>query len=249
LAKPFLVEGSFYLLFLACIIQSGHQKAGKPRGEIEYICTRKQWGKRCNRKISMEIINTYKNKWLQIPGAIRRMVLLGTMLLVGWKALYIFWLEPDRLLDEPLTILVAKQTAGLMQLMWPEGKYRILNQEEFRGKDFSGRIQHLFIMKDGKPTISIADNCNGLELMVLYAAFIVCMPGKGSRKLTFILLGVPIIHLANLARCMGLVGMHLQWPGMFDFAHHYLFKIMVYGISFGLWALYLKPITAKHAKN
>lgn len=197
----------------------------------------------------MNLIGTYKNKWLQIPAPIRRMVLMGTLLLVAWKALYIFWLEPNRTLDEPLTILVAKQTAGLMQFTWPEGNYRVLTEEQFRGKPESGRIEHLFIMKDGVPTISIADNCNGLELMILYAAFIICMPGKANRKWIFILIGIPMLHLANLARCMGLVGMHLQWPGMFDFAHHYLFKIMVYGISFGLWALYLKPITPKHAKH
>lgn len=197
----------------------------------------------------MKIVTTYKKIWLQIPAAIRRMVLMGTLILVAWKTLYIFWLEPNRTLDEPLTILVAKQTAGLMQWMWPEGNYRILSQQEFRGGTAPSRIEHLFILKDGQPTISIADNCNGLELMVLYAAFIICMPGKAGRKWFFMLLGIPILHVANLARCMGLVGMHLQWPGMFDFAHHYLFKIMVYGISFGLWALYLKPITAKHAKN
>jgi len=197
----------------------------------------------------MNFISTYKNKWLQIPLGIRRMVLMGTLILIAWKAMYIFWLEPDRTLDEPLTVLVAKQTAWLMQVTWPEGNYRVLTEELFRGKAASGRIEHLYIVKDGVPTISIADNCNGLELMVLYAAFIICMPGKASRKWIFILIGIPLLHLANLARCMGLVGMHLQWPGMFDFAHHYLFKIMVYGISFGLWALYLKPITPKHAKH
>jgi exosortase/archaeosortase family protein len=197
----------------------------------------------------MEILSEYKNKWQQIPAAVRRMVLLGTLLLIAWKTIYFFWLEPNRTLDEPLTILVAKQTTGLMKMMWPEGNYRILSQEEFRRQKTTGPIEHLFILKDGKPTISIADNCNGLELMVLYAAFIVCMPGKPSRKWAFILLGIPFIHLANLARCMGLVGMHLQWPGMFNFAYHYLFKIMVYSICFALWALYLKPVTAKHATH
>ncbi len=197
----------------------------------------------------MNLIGAYKSKWLQIPLAIRRMVLTGTLLLVGWKLLYIGWLEPNRTLDEPLTVLVAKNTASLLQMAWPGGNYTVLTQEAYRGKTAAGGIEHLFILKNGKPTISIADNCNGLELMVLYAAFIICMPGKAKRKWLFILAGIPLLHAANLARCMGLVGMHLQWPGMFDFAHHYLFKIMVYAISFGLWAMYLKPITAAHAKK
>jgi exosortase/archaeosortase family protein len=196
----------------------------------------------------MEIVKEYKNKWQQIPGSIRRMVIMGAVMLALWKVLYTFWLEPNRILDQPLTILVAKQTAGLMQFIWPEGKYQIISKQDFLGQKSTGSIEHLLILKDGKPTISIADYCNGLELMVLYAAFIICMPGKAGRKWVFILMGIPLLHLANLGRCMGLVGMHLQWPGMFDLAHHYLFKIMVYGISFGLWVLYLKPITTKHAK-
>jgi exosortase/archaeosortase family protein len=197
----------------------------------------------------MEILTTYKNKWRQIPEGIRRMVIMGSIILLVWKTLYTFWLEPNRLLDQPLTIMVAKQTAGLMQFIWPEGKYQIITKQDYLGQAVTGSIEHVFILKDRTPTISIADYCNGLELMVLYAAFIVCMPGKAGRKWAFILMGIPLLHIANLARCMGLVGMHLEWPGMFDFAHHYLFKIMVYSISFGLWVLYLKPITKNYAKH
>lgn len=194
----------------------------------------------------MNVISTYKKKWLQIPASIRRMVILGTILLAGWKTMYTLWLEPKRILDRPLTIMVSTQTAGLMQFLWPAGNYDVLSENQFRSTQPTGDIEHMFILKNGKPTISIADNCNGLELMVLYAAFIVCMPGKAGRKWAFILLGIPLIHLANLGRCIGLVGMHLQWPGLFDFAHHYLFKIMVYAISFGLWVAYLKPITNRN---
>lgn len=197
----------------------------------------------------MNLIGTYKQKWKLIPGSIRKMIVLGTILLVSWKTIYTLWLEPKRTLDQPLTIMVAKQTAYLMQLVWPDGLYGIISENEFRGKSYSRKIEHLFITKNGKVTISIADNCNGLELMVLYAAFIICMPGTWRRKLLFIGSGILLVHFANLLRCMGLVGMHLHWPGLFDFAHHYLFKIMVYSISFALWVAYLKPFTAKELKN
>jgi exosortase family protein XrtF len=162
-----------------------------------------------------------------------------------WKTAYTFWLEPQRILDAPLTNLVATQTVQIMQLIWPDGNYELKHTSTKHKGDENATIEHVYLLKDNKITISIADNCNGLELMVLYAAFIVCMPGSWKRKLIFILLGIPLLHLANLARCMGLVGMHLQWPGLFDFAHHYLFKIMVYAISFLLWVWYLRPVTRK----
>ena len=174
---------------------------------------------------------------------IRKMFLAGSVMLILWKAIYTFWLEPNRILDAPLTNLVAKQTAQIMQWIWPESNYSCENVAKAHKGDLGATINHISILKDGIKTISIADNCNGLELMVLYAAFIIIMPGKHTRKMAFISFGIPALHVANLFRCTGLVFLHLQWPGAFDFAHHYLFKIMVYAISFLLWIWYLRPIT------
>jgi exosortase family protein XrtF len=193
----------------------------------------------------MKVLEDYKQKWFQIPESIRKMLIMGTIILGIWKTAYTFWLEPQRILDAPLTNLVATQTVQIMQIIWPGGNYELKYTSTKHKGDGNAMVEHVYLLKDNKITISIADNCNGLELMVLYAAFIVCMPGSWKRKLIFILAGIPLLHLANLARCMGLVGMHLQWPGYFDFAHHYLFKIMVYAISFLLWVWYLRPITHK----
>jgi exosortase/archaeosortase family protein len=184
-----------------------------------------------------------KQKWLEIPKTIKSMLILGAILLVTWKTLYTFWLEPKRILDAPMTELVALHTVRVMEYLWPSGNYEIKDIVRTHKADKEATVTHIFILKDNQPTISIADNCNGVELMVLFAAFIACMPGRWPRKIAFILFGIPLLHVANLARCIGLVGLHLQWPGMFDFAHHYLFKIMVYAITFLLWVWYLRPYT------
>lgn len=192
-----------------------------------------------------KVLHTYKDKWAQIPPVIRRMIINGAIVLILWKLLYTFWLEPKRILDRPLTYIVASQTTSIMQMIWPESDYSFRSVEKKHKGDENAVIEHVTILKDGKGTIAIADNCNGLEVMVLYSAFIFCIPAHLKRKLIFVVLGLLVIHLSNLARCAGLVVLHLNWPGMFDFAHHYLFKIMVYAISFGLWVWYLKPVTKK----
>jgi exosortase/archaeosortase family protein len=192
----------------------------------------------------MVFLSSFNQKWQQIPKAIRVLLLRGIFLLLIWKLAYTLWLAPQRTIDAPLTYAVANHTTAIMQWVWPEGHYSISENIRPHKGDTESMVSHLFILKNGKSTIAIADNCNGLELMVLYIAFIVCMPGTLKRKLVFIGL-TPVLHLVNLARCMGLVGMHLQWPGMFDFAHHYLFKILVYATCFLMWVWYLKPITTK----
>lgn len=192
-----------------------------------------------------DFINENKRRWQQIPKGIRSMIIKGALLLFVWKILYTFWLEPRRILDRPLTYMVAEQTAAIMQIIWPESNYGFKKVEKKHKGDAQSIIEHVSILKDNKRTITIADNCNGLEIMLLYAAFIICLPGKLKRKFFFIIMGIPILHTANLLRCIGLVWLHLYMPGAFDFAHHYLFKIIVYGISFGLWVLYLRNLSEK----
>lgn len=167
------------------------------------------------------------------------MLVYGSLMLLIWKSIYTFWLEPERVLDKPLTWMVTSHSIRLLQIIGPGSSYSIEKLETRHKGDFEATIEHLFIIKDGARTISIADNCNGLELMVLYAAFIVIMPGNWKRKILFILFGIPLLHMVNLGRVTGLVGFHLKYPGMFDFAHHYLFKITIYGLTFLLWVWYL----------
>jgi exosortase/archaeosortase family protein len=197
----------------------------------------------------MQLLSTYKKRWLEIPPTIRRVIITGAIMLGAWKLLYTFWLGPERLLDHPLTQMVGKQTVSLMQWIWPQEAFSMDNRGRPHKGDPNAYIEHVFIYKNGKKTTSISDNCNGLEFMVLYAAFIIVMPGSAKRKALFIAGGIPTLHVANLARCVGLVALYHYWPNFFEFAHHYLFKIMVYAISFGLWVWYLKPLDDNKEKS
>jgi exosortase/archaeosortase family protein len=47
--------------------------------------------------------------------------------------------------------------------------------------------------------------------------------------------GLILIVLVNILRCTGLAMFAYFNPKVLFFAHHYLFKVMVYGIVFFLW--------------
>lgn len=81
----------------------------------------------------------------------------------------------------------------------------------------------------------IADGCNGLELYILYLGFLVAIPSSVKRKLFYGVFGALVIYLVNMFRCVGLAYMAIYWRDQFDFAHHYLFKVIVYGTIFLLW--------------
>jgi exosortase family protein XrtF len=197
----------------------------------------------------MSLTKTLRKNWVQIPSEVRRLILIALILIGIWKILYTFWLAPKRVPDAALTELVARQTVFLMKVFWPRENYNIIEKAVPHKGDEHADFTHLFIYQNDRRTISIADNCNGLELMILYAAFILIMPGNMRRKAAFLAMGIPLLHIANLLRCMGLILLYQYWPDMFDIGHHYVFKIMVYGISFGLWMWYLKPLNGQKKEN
>lgn len=124
---------------------------------------------------ALSVIDSYREKWRQIPSPIKKLIISGAILLVLWKILYTFWLEPNRILDAPLTGMVAQHSVWIMQILWPEGKFAISKAITVDKADPDNRIEHLFILKDNKSTISIADNCNGLELMIDHTVVILIM--------------------------------------------------------------------------
>ena len=102
------------------------------------------------------------------------------------------------------------------------------------------------IFHNDKLVLNIADACNGLELMVLYIGFIVCMPSTFWRKILYIIVGVILLDFINILRCTGLIYLREYFQAYFQFAHHYLFKIIVYGATFLIWKFYSRKI---HFKN
>ncbi|HVS97495.1 MAG TPA: archaeosortase/exosortase family protein [Puia sp.] len=96
------------------------------------------------------------------------------------------------------------------------------------------------ISRGRERVLSIADACNGLEVIVLYAGLILCLPSGWRRKAVFILSGAVLIEVLNVIRCAGLVLVYEYHPEYLDFSHHYLFTFVVYAFIFWLWYLFSK---------
>ena len=94
--------------------------------------------------------------------------------------------------------------------------------------------------------LNIANGCNGLELLVLYVGFIVSMPSSFKRKLLYIVIGVILLDAINILRCVGLIYLREYFHAYFDFAHHYIFKIIVYSSTFILWVIFSRKIQLKN---
>jgi exosortase/archaeosortase family protein len=70
--------------------------------------------------------------------------------------------------------------------------------------------------------------------------------GSWQTKMLFIAGGISILFLINILRLVMLGVISIEYPAHFQFAHKYLFNMIVYAITFLLWMGYVK---VKHRKE
>jgi exosortase/archaeosortase family protein len=178
--------------------------------------------------------------WQRIPATVKYFLLKGILLFTTWKLLYIFVLLPNRVLDRPLTHLIGAGTAATLNIFSHGSPYSarpdVNNKLMDDGSVFPEPVMQVYWRTD--KVLSIADVCNGLELMVLYAALLLALPGATSRKLIFIITGLLLINVMNILRCSALVLVFRHKPEYVNFIHHYVFNFVVYGVIFWLWLRY-----------
>ena len=147
-----------------------------------------------------------------------RAILLYTL----WFISYDFFIAPSGKVDTWLNERVAIDAAHLLDIFG-------LNGSTTPG------INQIVVRIHGVDMVGVGNPCNGLELFVLFAGFILCFPGGWKNKLWFIPLGSIAIHIVNAARTAALAVIQYKAPEHLDFNHHYTFTIIVYAFIFFLW--------------
>jgi exosortase family protein XrtF len=191
-----------------------------------------------------------KSTLADFPPQIKTFLIQAFILFVVWKGLYLLFWSEKRTLDDPLTQMVAKHSVWVLNQITPGNQFT--SKPMIAMKNFEGEIQVSRVSRidrNGKPIMNIADECNGLELFVLYFGFLLAMPATFKRKLWFGFVGIFIIHAVNIIRCVGLGVLLMNWDTYFDIAHHYIFKIMVYSTIFILWVIFSKNLSFSTPKN
>lgn len=184
----------------------------------------------------LKIRKALSDHFNKFPPKIRIFLSRILIMFLAWKLIYGFFLEPNRLLDDSLTMKVGKDVAWVLTTFTSDHNFQAaarISEKWFEGRLYQTPVTR--IEYKGEKVMHIADGCNGLELFILYIGFIIAIPASWKRKLLFALAGVLIIHVVNILRCVGLAFIAINWRGQFEFAHHYLFKVIVYGVVFLMW--------------
>jgi exosortase family protein XrtF len=167
-----------------------------------------------------------------------RFLIKAVALYLGWHLLWYNWIEPDGTVNHYLTYNTASISALCLNL-FSESQFSLSPFEE----------QNTYLFKDQIPVVLIEHGCNGLILMVLFAAFIIAFPGPWKKKLWFIPLGIFSIYLINALRVIGLAVNHMDFKSSFDFNHKYTFTILIYGAIFLFWMVWVNRFSGINGKK
>ena len=181
-------------------------------------------------------ITQFKTFWAEVPPLVQKFLIRAFVIFLVWKFAYHLVLKPTRIIDKPLTQITAKFTMRTLQGMYPKNAFSYIELLPNNRVDFFA----VNLFRDSKKVIGISDACNGLELFVLYIGFLFCLPNSFKKMGLFIVVGFLIIYLLNIGRCTFIAWLNMNRSTYIDFAHHYLFKLVVYAGIFGGWMLYLR---------
>lgn len=181
-----------------------------------------------NRWYNKAVVHIRQNKVL--VGFLSR----AGLIYLAWFLIYNTNQTIPFLLNRFLTTLVAKLSVLVLRVIdegYTIGTYHL--SDKMLENSFTGGNTAVYL--NGKTSVGIADTCNGLELFVLFAGYILAYPQRWKIKLLFIAGGIPLLMLLNILRIVALASIYEYLPNFFLFAHHYLFTATMYIGIFLIW--------------
>jgi exosortase family protein XrtF len=150
------------------------------------------------------------------------------------NVIYGIYIEYCYPLSDSFTDLIASQTSWILKLM----NEPVLTQ-------VNNIAPTVLLFKESKAILDIYEGCNGINVIIVFVAFIMAFEGKFKNKLPFIAIGVLIINVANVLRITLLYYVAIDYQLYFYFIHKYVFTLTLYVIVVILWLVYINRFNEK----
>lgn len=144
---------------------------------------------------------------------------------------YGFWVEGYKEIADPITKNVSYQVREI--LSWFYDNVTSTQRDGNPSMD---------ITIDGTYSVSVFEGCNGVAIVNLFFSFLVGFWGGAKKLAWFSIVGIIVIHIANLGRLLLLAQMALTNSKFFHFTHKYLFTLSIYAIVFVLWYFWVTKV-------
>jgi exosortase family protein XrtF len=94
-----------------------------------------------------------------------------------------------------------------------------------------------------RDVLAIYEGCNGINVMIIFVAFLIAFGPITKSLLWFIPAGLLVLHVMNLARISILFWVSLYEPDYMYILHKYFFTAVLYVVTFGLWVIWVRKFS------
>lgn len=159
--------------------------------------------------------------------ALRFLLIFVSIYLVG-NIIYGIWIERWKPTADPMTLVATRQTVYLLQMLSEPVSFERSQAEPI-----------INLLRSGQMVLRVFEGCNGANVMIVFVAFLFAFRSTWKRVVIFGLLGIAIIHGANLVRLGLLYYTAAYRPMYFYYFHKYLFTAVLYVVVFVLWYIWM----------
>ncbi len=151
---------------------------------------------------------------------------------------YGWWITSHSPHPDPATVAVTHHSAALLKLV---------------GYDVKTMVHHAKpaqrMLLNERPVLSVFEGCNGINVWIIFVAFVIAFSRLTKKTLIFILAGTGVIYLVNLARIIFLFFISLWYPNSVYFFHKYFFTAGIFLVVFAMWYYWIKTYGRANARG
>lgn len=164
------------------------------------------------------------------------LIFLGKFLALYFvgNMLYGLYVESYDRQSDGITGAVTAQTSWLLNVVGYETHYG--------GVSGAPKIA---LSEAGDVVLYVYEGCNGINVMIVFIAFLFAFGGHGKALAIFMPAGLLIIHFFNLLRIGLLFVLATNDSRQFYYYHKYFFTATLYAVVFTLWALWVVKFNEK----
>lgn len=179
-----------------------------------------------------ELFNKYKSV-LRFLGLFFGVYLLLTVLYGFYLGLY----QNDAKKTDAITQLVAKQTEALTNFFGYNAK--IIAQKG---------VPYVEVFINDLLIVKIIEGCNGISIIILFIAFVISFYSTLKKTVLYLIAGISLLYAFNILRIALLSILLYHYPNQQEFLHTILFPLIIYGLVFLLWVIWIKIKVKEYQK-
>jgi exosortase/archaeosortase family protein len=83
----------------------------------------------------------------------------------------------------------------------------------------------------GKVSLTIAKNCDAMDITIVFAAAVMAFPVRWRARLAGLAIGTGVIAVVNVIRIASLYGVDAHWPRLFETVHAEIWPLLLVAIA------------------